>query len=287
MQQFVSAAATICGNSGGDLLAPRCAEWQAIKHAQCLQPSVPPGRCLSYCSSRMIFTVTCPLLTCVVFLFSGYEWYHTSMLSPRGQGERYSLNLLSALAVGVLCMECSPASSEDSMVCAEHCPFMLPAIAPRLLWVMKPCQHQAMQQCWSYIPTALLFCGVLCNLQPAPTTENEVFQNIFDYIDRLFAIVRPRRLLYLAIGECQQHRHLKALRCHLVCNKYVVFLVWCCLALCSEPSPQNQVAGCATAAASSTHCALLFDADGTAPRAKMNQQRSRRFRAAQDLEEKV
>lgn len=38
-------------------------------------------------------------------------------------------------------------------------------------------------------------------LQPAPMTESEIYLCIFDYIDRLFAIVRPRKLLYMAIGE--------------------------------------------------------------------------------------
>jgi 5'-3' exoribonuclease 2 len=92
--------------------------------------------------------------------------------------------------------------------------------------------------------------------RPAPKDEEEMMLEIFRYTDRVVNMVRPRKILMIAVGES----------CHF-CKCQI------CRASCSCTSMYYLVANDACS-------------DGVAPRAKMNQQRSRRFRSAQEAKEK-
>ena len=44
-------------------------------------------------------------------------------------------------------------------------------------------------------------CSLILALQPAPETEGEMMIEIFKYTERVVNMVRPRKLLFMAIGE--------------------------------------------------------------------------------------
>ena len=73
---------------------------------------------------------------------------------------------------------------------------------------------------------------------------------IFSYTERVFNMTRPRKLLFMAIGEWMLYLLVPAILFHLPFAFYML-------------------------------------SDGVAPRAKMNQQRSRRFRSVQEAKEKA
>ncbi|KAK0368183.1 XRN 5'-3' exonuclease, partial [Colletotrichum limetticola] len=90
--------------------------------------------------------------------------------------------------------------------------------------------------------------------RPAPKDEEEMMLEVFRYTDRVVNMVRPRKLLMIAVGWFSPP---------------------------SPPLPISLISSVDTVTEQDDFCV-----DGVAPRAKMNQQRSRRFRSAQEAQEK-
>lgn len=72
--------------------------------------------------------------------------------------------------------------------------------------IIHPCTHPEDKYVPIFVTDITSYRGVLyyitlfaCHFRPAPKNEDEMMVAIFEYIDRLFNIVRPRRLLYMAI----------------------------------------------------------------------------------------
>jgi 5'-3' exoribonuclease 2 len=64
--------------------------------------------------------------------------------------------------------------------------------------------------------------------RPAPKDEEEMMLEVFRYTDRVVNMVRPRKLLMIAIGECA-----KQPRARLIANPASR---WCCPACQDEPA---------------------------------------------------
>ncbi len=107
--------------------------------------------------------------------------------------------------------------------------------------------------------------------RPPPATEEEMMLEVFKYTDRVVNMVRPRKLLMIAVG--------------MSCNWMRAFLWKASYYIDLRVAERG---GRFFSYQSWRVRNLLTPGilDGVAPRAKMNQQRSRRFRSAQEAKEK-
>jgi hypothetical protein len=83
--------------------------------------------------------------------------------------------------------------------------------------------------------------------KPPPANEQEMMLEIFKYTDRVVNMVRPRKLLVIAIGMCEFHRSV-LFRNLLACgkphldvhaNEFHVTNRWCCTKSQDEPAART------------------------------------------------
>ena len=105
-------------------------------------------------------------------------------------------------------------------------------------------------------PGVPMSCDFFCILQTNKYFKFTSFSTLFFSSFRIFSIVRPRKLLYMAIDG--------VVRCFVFAWSEALSFIWMWFYLLFVYIYSS--------------CLLLFQA----PRAKMNQQRSRRFRASKE-----
>jgi 5'-3' exonuclease len=107
---------------------------------------------------------------------------------------------------------------------------------------------------------------------PAPSTEEEMYLAIFKYIDRVFNVVRPRKIMYMAVDGVAPRAKVRFMYKVLLCSSRAgIFILHAC----------------------TTHHRLGHDdcqsfepcMNASCP-SQMNQQRSRRYRSAKEIEDK-
>ena len=69
--------------------------------------------------------------------------------------------------------------------------------------IVHPCTHPEGKVCTLFIDHT--HCCYIAS-QPAPETEEEMMLEIFKYTERVVNMVRPRKLLFMAIGALSYHR---------------------------------------------------------------------------------